>query len=59
MTDANVGAPSRPQTDIDRIAEDYVHRAAALNPEINVYVGLEGDKAGLGDYSPELSLIHI
>ncbi|MFA4840902.1 MAG: DUF885 domain-containing protein [Agrococcus sp.] len=53
MTDANVGAPSRPQTDIDRIAEDYVHRAAALNPEINVYVGLEGDKAGFGDYSPE------
>lgn len=53
MTDATVGAPSRPQTDIDRIAEDYVHRAAALNPEINVYVGLEGDKAGFGDYSPE------
>ena len=53
MTDENVGASSRPQTDIDRIAEDYVHRSAALNPEINVYVGLEGDKAGYGDYSPE------
>ncbi|WP_347757451.1 DUF885 domain-containing protein [Agrococcus sp. ProA11] len=52
MTDENVGASSRPQTDIDRIAEDYVHRSAALNPEINVYVGLEGDKAGYGDYSP-------
>ncbi|MCH1883120.1 DUF885 domain-containing protein [Agrococcus sp. ARC_14] len=52
MTAENVGAPSRPQTDIDRIAEEYVHRTAALNPEINVYVGLEGDKAGYGDYSP-------
>ncbi|MBO1768786.1 DUF885 domain-containing protein [Agrococcus sp. TF02-05] len=53
MTDERVGAPSRQQTEIDRIAEGYVHRAAALNPEINVYVGLEGDKAGYGDYSPE------
>ncbi|KAA6433731.1 DUF885 domain-containing protein [Agrococcus sediminis] len=53
MTDETAGAPSRPQTEIDRIAEAYVHRAAALNPEINVYVGLEGDKAGYGDYSPE------
>ena len=52
MTDENVGTPSRQQTDIDRIAEDYVLRAAALNPEINVYVGLDGDKAGYGDYSP-------
>ncbi len=53
MTDQTVGAPSRPQTDIDRIAEDYVHRAAVLNPELNVWTGLEGDKAGYGDYSPE------
>ncbi|GEK80492.1 DUF885 domain-containing protein [Agrococcus baldri] len=53
MTDETVGASSRPQTDIDRIAEDFVHRAAALNPEINVWTGLEGDKAGYGDYSPE------
>ncbi|WP_072313560.1 DUF885 domain-containing protein [Agrococcus sp. Marseille-P2731] len=53
MTDENVGAPSRPQSDIDRIAEDYVHRAAVLNPELNVWTGLEGDKAGYGDYSPE------
>lgn len=52
MTDQNAGAPSRPQTDIDRIAEDYVHRTAALNPELNVYLGLEGDQAGYGDYSP-------
>ncbi|WP_405216835.1 DUF885 domain-containing protein [Agrococcus sp. Ld7] len=52
MTAENVGASARPQSDIDRIAEDYVHRSAALNPEINVYVGLEGDKAGYGDYSP-------
>ncbi|HET8866864.1 MAG TPA: DUF885 domain-containing protein [Agrococcus sp.] len=52
MTDENVGASSRPQTDIDRIAEDYVHRAAVLNPELNVWTGLEGDKAGYGDYSP-------
>lgn len=52
MTDENVDAPSRPQTDIDRIAEGYVHRAAELNPEINVWTGLEGDKAGYGDYSP-------
>ncbi|SDR66665.1 DUF885 domain-containing protein [Agrococcus carbonis] len=53
MTDETVGASSRPQTDIDRIAEDYVHRAAVLNPELNVWTGLEGDKAGYGDYSPE------
>ena len=52
MTDENVGASSRPQTDIDRIAEDYVHRAAVQNPELNVWTGLEGDKAGYGDYSP-------
>ncbi|WP_404313433.1 DUF885 domain-containing protein [Agrococcus terreus] len=52
MTDQTAGAPSRPQTDIDRIAEEYVHRTAALNPELNVYLGLEGDKAGFGDYSP-------
>ncbi|SFS18506.1 Uncharacterized conserved protein, DUF885 familyt [Agrococcus baldri] len=52
MTAENVGASSRPQTDIDRIAEDYVHRAAAMNPEINVWTGLEGDKSGYGDYSP-------
>ncbi|WP_413319956.1 DUF885 domain-containing protein [Agrococcus sp. 1P02AA] len=53
MTDENVSAPSRPQSEIDRIAEDYVHRAAVLNPELNVWTGLEGDKAGYGDYSPE------
>src|SRR5690606_10616740 len=52
MTDETVGASSRPQTEIDRIAEDYVHRAAAMNPEINVWTGIEGDKAGYGDYSP-------
>lgn len=52
MTDAP-GAPQRPQTEIDRIAEHYVHSAAQLQPEINVWLGLEGDKGAYGDYSPE------
>lgn len=43
----------RPATPIDAISDTFVHDVAAIDPEVNVWLGLPGDHAGYADYSPE------
>jgi uncharacterized protein (DUF885 family) len=43
---------SRPQTDIDRIAEAHLDREVALSPITATYLGLPGHESDLDDLSP-------
>jgi uncharacterized protein (DUF885 family) len=43
---------SRTQTEIDRLAEEFVETTTKLEPENRVYRGSEGDKTQYSDYSP-------
>ena len=49
---APVGGP-RPQTDVDRIAEDYVAKAMDLSPIDATQLGLPGRHDDYDDFSPE------
>src|SRR5690625_4605710 len=42
----------RTPTPIDHLAEKYVAEAAKLDPDIAIYLGLEGDKTKFADLSP-------
>ena len=44
---------SRPQTDIDRIAEAHLDAEAALSPITATYLGLPGHDAEIDDLSPD------
>jgi uncharacterized protein (DUF885 family) len=45
-------APTRPQTDVDRIAETYFDAAVALSPIHATYLGVPGRDEELDDLSP-------
>ena len=50
---ASDGAPtSRPQTEVDRIAERYFDAAVALSPINATYLGVPGGEEDLDDLSP-------
>lgn len=44
--------PSRPQTRIDQIAEDWVDTLVQLDPTVGTYIGRNEVNDRLGDYSP-------
>ena len=43
---------TRPATDVDRIADDYLERTAALSPISATYFGIAGYETELDDFSP-------
>ncbi|GGA57057.1 hypothetical protein GCM10011490_03570 [Pseudoclavibacter endophyticus] len=43
----------RPQTDIDRVAEEWMGTEVQLEPERRVELGLPGDQSEYGDLSPD------
>lgn len=42
----------RTHTPIDAVAEKYVVEGAALNPDVAIYLGIDGDKTAFADLSP-------
>lgn len=52
MTDASSPSTPRAQTEIDRIAEDWVDTELDLFPEYRVYLGRPGREGEYSDYSP-------
>jgi len=50
MTDA--APPARPQTDVDRIADDFLDASVALSPITATYLGIAGHDEDLDDFSP-------
>ncbi len=55
MTDeqsATSATPSRPQTDVDRVAEDFFAASAELSPILATYAGVPGHDEDLDDFSP-------
>ncbi len=42
----------RTPTPIDEVAEEYVVEGAVLDPDVAIYLGLEGDKTKFADLSP-------
>lgn len=44
---------TRQSTPIDELAENHVHDMAKLNPDLAIYLGLEGDKTRFADLSPQ------
>ena len=51
-TRATSAAPTRPQTDVDRIAEEYFDGAVELSPILATYAGVPGHEEELDDFSP-------
>ncbi|MEP6631334.1 MAG: DUF885 domain-containing protein [Lapillicoccus sp.] len=52
MTETTNGTIARPQTDVDRVAEDYFAAAVALSPIMATSVGVPGHDDDLDDFSP-------
>jgi uncharacterized protein (DUF885 family) len=49
----NAAGPARVPSVIDALADEYADRVIARMPSWQVYLGIEGDSAGLDDYSPD------
>jgi uncharacterized protein (DUF885 family) len=48
-----VTAAARPTTAVDRLADDFVDRAVALNPALATHLGVDGAHDALPDLSPD------